>query len=142
MIEFKADEWFDIPGRGKIALVTLPSELNAIHGHGHALYGLHVEGETVLIDGKPYLVTGLESQGRPAGPPGTPRKIGLVVRSVELPPPRTGFKISIPEPGHRDIRREIDLEDVQIIGEIDGESHEIRANDFLKLVINLIKAKP
>jgi len=104
-------------------------------------FKMQLQGETVLIDGKPYLVTGLEFQGRPAGPPGTPaRTVGLVVRSVELPPPRTGFKIRIPEPGHRNISRDIDLEDVQIIGEIDGESHEIRANDFLKLVINLIKA--
>jgi hypothetical protein len=135
MIEFKADEWYyNIPGRGTIALVTLPDPI------ANLPVKMSLQGETVLIDGKPYLVTGLEFQGRPAGPPGTPsRTVGLVVRSVELPPPRTGFKIQIPEPGHQDIVREIDLEDVKIVGEIDGESHEIRANDFLKLVIHLIK---
>jgi len=80
MIELQAQEWFDITGRGKVAVcqgmppgMTHPAELL---------------GETVRIDGTEYLVRGTEQLGGYWTSNPYSKPYGLLVREVTGDIPR------------------------------------------------------
>lgn len=72
MLEFKATEWFTRVGSGKIALVDKPPHLILTP----------FLGSVILIDGAPYRLTGVESQGSQY----RNTKVGLVVTAVPAEP--------------------------------------------------------
>lgn len=73
MTAFTAVSWLAIPGRGTVAVV----DLGARDAPGPDV------GETVLVDGLPHLVLGVERSRVLMSPSFLDRRAGLLVRRVE-----------------------------------------------------------
>lgn len=90
MIAFAAESWLALPGRGTVAVV----DLGARDAPGPDI------GETVLIDGLPYRVHGVERARVSMSPSFLDRRAGLVVRRVETgdpePVPRLAVRWNAP----------------------------------------------
>lgn len=75
MIELHADDWFEITGRGKVAVCQgMPPGMN---------HPSEMLGETVSIDGTQYLVRGTETMGVPWSHKPYSKPYGLLVKEVD-----------------------------------------------------------
>lgn len=73
MTPFTAESWFRIAGRGTVAVV----DLGARDAPGPNV------GETVLVDGLPHVVLGVERSRVLMSPSFLDRRVGLLVRRIE-----------------------------------------------------------